>query len=163
MDNIKIKSKINKLTAIISGLTTDYRKLITEFGFTLVEMMVVVAIIALLTGIGFTSFQAVTKNGRNALRKSDLEQIRSALEIYKSDNNSYPVTSTPCMAAIPSVYLNKYPLDPKPTTNKYCYSSGANNLSYQICAQLENSADPTIAQCTPADCGGKCNYRVTNP
>lgn len=130
-------------------------------GFTLIEILVTATIMGLLATIGFSGFQAVTRSGRDALRKSDLEQIRSALEIYKSENGSY-TTATSCAANLTTSYINPYPADPKAPTYKYCYQR-LTNLTYDLCAHLENGSATTDNCGAASNCGGNCNYKVTNP
>ena len=132
---------------------------IQKSGFTIVELLVSITIIALLSTIGVTGYQAVSRGGRDALRKTDLEQIRSALEIYKSENNRYPLAPTPCVADLNTSYINPYPKDPK--NYKYCYIQRS-NLTYELCAHLENG--DTSDACDAANkCTGKCNYVLLNP
>jgi len=138
----------------------------SEYGFTLVEVLVVATIISLLSTIGIAGFQAITRNGRDALRKADLEQVRSALEIYKSTDSShtYPSASGCDPSGLVTDYLNKLPVDPKYPTYKYCYHrEDATPLIYYLCAHLENGGDTEL--CTAGDCGSGavCNYRVNNP
>lgn len=136
-------------------------------GFTLIEVLVAATIIGLLSTIGLSSYQAITRSGRDALRKSDLEQVRSALEIYKSDNGNYPTVTVTCVPALPTSYINPYPADPKSSANKYCYV-WVSSLKYQLCAHLENAGQPAV---TPPYCGdssgnlctSSCNYQVINP
>ena len=132
----------------------------SKFIFTLATT----AIIGILSTIGVTGFQAVTRNGRDALRKSDMEQIRSALEIYKSEDSSYPANTAACETAeLGTDYINPYPADPKPASYSYCYVRGITALTYDLCAHLENGNS------TDQFCGGvnqcteNCNYQVTNP
>ena len=66
-------------------------------GFTLIEILVSISVIALVSTIGVTGYQSVSRGGRDALRKSDLEQIRSALEIYKSEYGQYPAEASTCL------------------------------------------------------------------
>lgn len=69
-------------------------------GFTLIELMIAIAIIGVLATIGFTAFQGTRKSARDAKRKADMEAIRSALEMYKADKGCYPCgTSTSCPTA----------------------------------------------------------------
>ena len=63
-------------------------------GFTLVEVLVTVAIISLLSAIGLQSFQAAQGRARDSKRKSDLRDLQKAIQLYYQDNKSYPVTST---------------------------------------------------------------------
>lgn len=136
----------------------------SKLGFTLIEILVAATIIGLLSTIGLAGFQAVTRSGRDALRKTDLEQIRSALEIYKSEKYQYPAESG-CSAAsaLVSDYINTYPVDPKSAIYNYCYNQ-LTNLTYELCAHLENGGSSDYS-CNGAanSCGANCNYRVTNP
>ncbi|MBI3379588.1 type II secretion system protein [Candidatus Gottesmanbacteria bacterium] len=153
--------RVNALAPSSRGGRT--RKLRYWNGFTLIEVLVAATIVALLSTIGLSGYQAITRSGRDALRKSDLEQIRSALEIYKADNGNYPITSN-CAASLSSSYINPYPGDPK-SPYKYCYNRPT-TLTYYICAHLENGggSDPYISECGGANqCGGNCNYKVANP
>ena len=133
----------------------------SQKGFTLIEVLVAATIIALLSTIGISGYQAVTRSGRDALRKADLEQVRSALEIYKAENSSYPAASGCDPSGLVSNYLSELPIDPKPTTYRYCYVR-TGNISYQLCAHVENGD-------TSDNCGGgnkctdDCNYQVSNP
>lgn len=62
-------------------------------GFTVIEVLVVVAIIGLLASIVLTNLSTAKSRGRDAKRKSDMIQIRTALELYFNEHNSYPITS----------------------------------------------------------------------
>jgi general secretion pathway protein G len=59
-------------------------------GFTLIELLIVIAIIGVLATLLMVNFIGVRQRARDAQRKSDLRQVQSALEIYRSDNSSYP-------------------------------------------------------------------------
>lgn len=149
----------------ISQPTTHNPQLI--WGFTLIEVLVTATIIALLSTIGISGFQAVTRSGRDALRKADLESIRSALEIYKSEEGYYPDDNNSCSAEsilVPD-YINSYPPDPKSPTYQYCYNQ-TSNLTYTLCAHLENGSGDYDTECGGDNvCGDDydCNYKVTNP
>src|SRR3989344_4485827 len=106
-------------------------------GFTLIEILVTLSIIMIISTIGVTGYQAVARSGRDALRKSDLEQLRSALEIYKSEYGAYPIEAAPCLADLSADYINPYPADPKAVTYNYCYIL-ITPLTYELCTHLEN-------------------------
>jgi prepilin-type N-terminal cleavage/methylation domain-containing protein len=60
--------------------------------FTLVELLVVIAVIWLLSTVAVVSLDRSRMNARNATRKANLLQVSKALELYYSDNGSYPST-----------------------------------------------------------------------
>ena len=62
----------------------------TKKGFTLVELIIVISIVAVLSTIGISSYTNIQQNSRNVKRKSDLKEIKTALEQYYSTNGSYP-------------------------------------------------------------------------
>lgn len=130
-------------------------------GFTLIELLVVITLIGILSAVSISGFQAITRGARDALRKSDLEQIRSALEIYKSNSGSYPVLSATCTAGLSADYINPYPNDPRAPTWQYCFVRDS-SLTYRLCAHMENGDQNDYCGGSNA-CGSNCNYQVTNP
>lgn len=144
-------------------------------GFSLIELLITVSIISILIAIGVASYATINRQSRDTKRKSDVEQIRSALEMYRADNSSYPsagsgswvVASSVSDAlvgltpALVSTYLPAVPTDPK-VSQSYMYlatnGSGGTYYGYCISALLE-SENPTDT-CTPAT--GQ-TYGVKNP
>jgi len=62
-------------------------------GFTFIEMLVVVTIIGILSMIGVVNFKVANQKARDGRRQGDLQQIRAALELYRTDQNAYPTTA----------------------------------------------------------------------
>ncbi|KKU12217.1 MAG: Type II secretion system protein G [Candidatus Woesebacteria bacterium GW2011_GWA1_45_8] len=110
-----------------------------QSGFTLLELLIVVAIIAILISIGLASFSRVQKSARDTQRRSDLENIRGALEQYYADYNNYPTgvmsdLSDALEGSNPRsiVYLNEVQtLGPLGTADPYIYDdSGGSGQTY---------------------------------
>ena len=59
-------------------------------GFTLIEILVVIAIIALLAAIIFPVFSLARERGRSAACQSNLKQLGAAMAMYIGDNERYP-------------------------------------------------------------------------
>lgn len=140
-------------------------------GFTLIELLVVISIIVIITSLSLFGVQNARKSARDAKRKSDLETIRSALEMYKSDCNSYPNSPgdgnpltgdsslglDACLDT--NVYLQAWPSDSLSDRN---YSYTLNGNTYTLCAALENNTSGDGSGC--GSCGDvSCNYKVNNP
>ncbi len=133
--------------------------------FTLVEILVVVTIIGMLAAAGSVSYTAFTKNSRDARRKADLEQIRSAIELYRSNVGSYPTNSELTVSCTPTdgikdisgnTYMNKVPLDPKCPKSSYAYQS--DGKTYLLGAAMESGSSSCSAP--PNGCVLQCNYCV---
>lgn len=62
-------------------------------GFTLIELLVVIAIIGLLSTLAVVALGSAREKARDSKRLSDLKQVQTALELYYTDNNSYPTTT----------------------------------------------------------------------
>jgi len=120
-------------------------------GFTLVEILVVATIMVLLTAAGVISYSVFLKQSRDVRRKADLGQISAALEIYRSNNDTYPTTGLSQLTA-PTVYVQTVPTDPKNPTYTYYYSGSASD--YTLGAYIENGG----TTCVAGQCGGNCNY-----
>jgi prepilin-type N-terminal cleavage/methylation domain-containing protein len=152
----------------------------TNEGFTLIEILVAATIIAILSVIGVVSYTRINMRSRDAKRISDLEQVRSALEMYRTDKGFYPGSSTEfnplstdlaVLVSSDPAYMPAIPTDPKSTsttTIPYYYSplvpmgTPTRYYGYCICAKLENnSGSGTCTGVTlPSD---GCNYGLKNP
>lgn len=78
-------------------------------GFTLIELMVVLAIIATLLTIAMPRYFGSLERSKEAVLKEDLYQLRDAIGKYYGDRGRYP-ESLEALAA--ERYLRKVPVDP---------------------------------------------------
>lgn len=109
------------------------QKIKEKSGFTFVEIMVVVAIIGALAALVTNAVQYVRVSGRDAKRVSDINQIRSALNLYYSKYSQYPTEITPGQqfAVNGNIYLETVPSNPLPYgDNTECSDSAISNYDY---------------------------------
>jgi prepilin-type N-terminal cleavage/methylation domain-containing protein len=59
-------------------------------GFTLVEIIVVVAVISILSSMGMYGYMQAGKKSRDFDRQADLRTLKTAIELYKQKNGRYP-------------------------------------------------------------------------
>lgn len=140
-------------------------------GFTLVEILVAIAIIGIVFGVVISSGSALQKRSRDTQRQSDLRQIQSALQQYYADQSYYPLTlnyggelKSPDGS---KTYLTTIPTEPQ-ATPPYCYqpqssqtiTSCDNNTArcyfYNLYAKLENPAGAAMSY----SCGGTTTYNL---
>lgn len=67
-----------------------FKVLKSKKGFTLVELLVVVAIIGILAAIAIPQFAAYRTRAYNSAAQSDLRNFKTALESVYADNQKYP-------------------------------------------------------------------------
>lgn len=133
--------------------------------FTLIELLIVIMIIGLLVTIAIFAARQAQSSARDARRKADLEQIRTALEYYHNDCNNYPaalgssITGTGA-GTCNGNYMQSVPVDPQSPARSYYYNRPTAQ-TYVICSSLEDSTDPTPSGC--GSCGSSCNYKVISP
>ncbi len=127
-------------------------------GFTLVELLAVIAIIGILSSIVMVSLGSSKVKSRDAKRVSDIKTLQLALATYYSDNLQYPTT----LSSLVPGYLPVLPRDPSGTVacttgneascyyyNGYRSGGGGCNASnpavtYQLGAKLEDPSNQAL-------------------
>jgi len=61
-------------------------------GFSLIEVLVVVSIIGILSSLIYVNFNEARNQSRNRALQTQLKEVQLAIELYKSQNGSYPPT-----------------------------------------------------------------------
>jgi len=109
-------------------------------GFTLIEMLVVIAIIGLLSSVVVIGLGGSRSKARDARRIADIQQIQNALEVGYTPASGYPTTIP---AGAPTT---------DPQGNTYLYTSSGGE-SYKLGVCLENDQNPPPSD---ADITNKC-------
>lgn len=129
-------------------------------GFTLIEMLIVVAIIGILASIVIVGLGPAQKRGRDARRIADMRETQTALELFYTKNGHYPgvavagpdedaacaqaqtswATLTTCLKGS-KLGVNNVPNDP--TSGKtYLYNS--DGTTYVLGATLDDVSNPAF-------------------
>ena len=108
-------------------------------GFTLIELMIVVAIIGILAAIAIPQFASLVSKSQEGRTKANLGTIRSALSIYYGDSEGwYPIDTLACLVTA-NRYLQQVPNADLPKTQN---SAGHASVS------------TVLASATGTDAGG---------
>lgn len=78
-------------------------------GFTLIEVIIVFALIGILVGLGLPQYTNATKRAREAVLKEDLFLMRKLIGQYFLDKGKYPAS---LQTLVDEGYLYKIPVDP---------------------------------------------------
>lgn len=144
-------------------------------GFTLIELLVVIGIVAVLVSLGTISYNTAQKSARDTKRKSDLRDVKLALQLYYNSYNQYPPVSlggnwnevwnrmmyegsTGSNGMITLGLMKNNPCDPKTGTSGascsfttdgfyYAYTNfgDTNPQRYRLYAKMENSGDSVLS------------------
>ena len=144
--NVVLKQKL---------LSSKFYKLLTSktWGFTLIELIVTIVILAILWTIAFISFQWYSRSSRDSVRIADINSVEKSLWIYVAKTWFYPAPDSnkeityawgtawiewtiwdTVMKNIDNV--SKKPIDPL-TSNEYTYSITSSKKEYEIWAISE--------------------------
>ena len=140
------------MTNLRCSLRRDESVISARRSFTLVELIVVLTIIFVLTGLVFTAAGFIANKGARARAESDMAALTAAIENYRSDNGNYPrdptggncsnscnnnQSSTDCLNAnSPAMQAG----DPTST----CYQNASRYLYGQLSGDYDNS-NPTAS------------------
>lgn len=124
-------------------LRNKCRRESTRWGFTLIEMVVVLAVIALLVGLVGPQIVGRVTEARATTAKAQIDLFSTALENYRLDNGSYPTTAQglavlrqrPTQGSVPTNWRGPYlrkgiPVDP--WNRPYQYRSPASGAPFEI-------------------------------
>ncbi len=160
----------------------------SDEGFTLIELIIVMAIIAIMASVGIGTYTSTQRKGWDAQRVENLSGIRQALEMYYNDYGKYPQASggkiLSCAGAAcnwgggpmndpnGTIYMRVVPKDPRDPLRTYYYTAAADQSWFKIYGCIENNQDPrrTVGGVAGTNCGSciettatLCNYGISSP
>lgn len=133
----------------------------SEQGFSLIELLAVLAIIGVLTTIVIGSLSASRGKARDVRRLADMKVIQLGLALYYDVNKVYP-TAANLGVLVTQKYLPSIPTDPAgPVYGSYEYLTYNSNRNYCIGVKLEGTVPNDST--TNSNCNGltNSNYKAT--
>ena len=152
-------------------------KILTPRGFTLIEILVVVSIIAILSAVIYANFGQARTDARNKVVRASLSEVQLALEVYRAQNDRYPAS----LSGLVPDFIAELPLNAE-SANTSCdmdnsqYTTDAGGTYFKLtalrcfggatAAASGIQRDDEFARC-PSSCGtcsGSTNnaaYRAT--
>ena len=119
-------------------------------GFTLIEMLIVITIIALLASLILVGMGGARAKTRDSRRIADLHNVMNGLELYYAKNSNYPdesnwvgLSTALTTGDIGVSRIPKDPLSSSPTSNTYYYGASLDTQDYVLGAKLETD-DPAL-------------------
>ncbi|MAG12715.1 hypothetical protein CL630_02765 [bacterium] len=118
-------------------------------GFTILELLVVLAIIAIGSTIVFTYFSVIQEKSRDSRRVNDMNEISKALNIYYAGNSQFPVVTSEVVIDSTDVLstelegdgsIKETPKDPQHPALTYRYISSPDGSTYTLtfCLETDN-------------------------
>lgn len=139
-----------------------------KLGFTLIEVLIVISILAILIIASLLNFQKYRDKASDARSKSELVKLKIAFEDYYNDNNCYPPSEwfdsqDDCGSANLKPYLQTITCDPK-TNLPYTVEYDASSCKwFKIYANLKYTADTAITDlCVSSGGSSSGNFGISS-
>lgn len=95
-------------------------------GFTLLEMIIVVAIIAMIAGIGIVAVGGALTGSQEVTARAQMQQIETGLQMYRVRHGNYPKTNQGLQVLVNEGILKQLPKDPWGNAYEYRFPAKEN-------------------------------------
>lgn len=86
--------------------------MVSKRGFTILELLIVISVIAILVGIALPRFKGMQDEGNIAKAKGELRMLQTAIESYKVHYGALPAALSNLQTAVPQIAPSTLPTDP---------------------------------------------------
>lgn len=111
---------------------------IQSYGFTLIEILVVISIIGILAALLLANMVGVRERAADARLKNNLNQVKTALRLYYNDTQAYPTSGT-CASLVGNGLTSTY-IASSVIPADCTYERGATSDSFYACVLLNTAA-----------------------
>jgi len=108
-------------------------------GFTIVELLIVIVVIAILAAISIVAYNGIQNRGYDAAVQSDLTNFGKIMEIYKIDNGTYPAAASLTASLGIKASKSAYGLDAQGFNFRYCINPTTDTYVLQARSKSNNS------------------------
>jgi len=124
-------------------------------GFTIVELLVSISIIAIISSMGIVQFSSAKQKARDAIRISEVIEIKKAISLYQIDNTLFPIETEEIIITGEDSFslaienagaMVEVPTDPQHPNFSYTYQSNSagNDYDLKFCLETDTMSNYSI-------------------
>jgi prepilin-type N-terminal cleavage/methylation domain-containing protein len=153
-------------------------------GFTLIEILVVIAIIASIIAMAIPNYLSARQRASDVKKKEEMAQLKNALRLYYNDYNQYPLgnlagtvmsgcgaggtSACPCISGsldfaaggsgCDTIYMKKFPTGFNAASTNIFYAQASSGDDFCLSTVLDNQSDPDIV-ISQNRCRNACSFK----
>ena len=132
-----------------------------QSGFTLIELMIVVAVIGILSAVALPSYNDYVRRGKRAEARAEVLRAEGWLERYFTENNRYSDTAT---STVNAAFSSRFSVVPATGATNYNITLAVTNSTYTVTAIPAGSmAGDACASYIKTNTGSLASTAANNP